>query len=319
MRKVLLTSVVVFLLSCVTLLGCSINDPVQDDLLKYVNVEMPKILELDSSVITKYESVSGNNYVSDDIVYDKIVNEILPVSRELIKQAEGIIPATQEVREVHELYLSSLSSTDTALTTIVAALANYDYNGMTLANEKLSQSRRLMRDYQAALKVLADKVGVELANPAIDNPQEVNSSEVKLESNGERSVDTGTDLNKLSANGIEVNVTEIESEYTIEEADSVKYFDEISLVDFENMQINTPEFPLGAYPYCYSLFDITSTKRALYISVGSDGTFSSNIYLPKEKTVLKIEVFENTWDEKYTDEYSRFVFKQIIEFAATIG
>ena len=55
----------------------SCKNEVQEDLLNYVNVEIPQISQLEIDAMADYASVSGDNYQSDQIMYDKLVNDII--------------------------------------------------------------------------------------------------------------------------------------------------------------------------------------------------------------------------------------------------
>jgi Tfp pilus assembly protein PilP len=58
-RKVFFLGAVILLL----LSGC--GDPVQDDLLKYVNEDLKELAVLEEDAIAEYDSVTGDNYVDD--------------------------------------------------------------------------------------------------------------------------------------------------------------------------------------------------------------------------------------------------------------
>lgn len=149
----------VFLIT-ITLYGCG-NDVVQEDLLNYINEELPKIVDLESTVIEGYDNVSGNNYTNDEVMYLSIRDEILPASLRLIEAAEDITPETKEVKDIHEIYISAINTQNSAFTTILSALETQDYEKISIANEKLDDSRKKMRDYTSSITELAKEHNVE--------------------------------------------------------------------------------------------------------------------------------------------------------------
>lgn len=81
--------------------GC-FSDPVQDDLINYINSELAPLADLEAEAIEKYESVVGINYTSDIIVYNTLIREVVPTYRKFVDRLEKIRPRTKEVQEVHE-------------------------------------------------------------------------------------------------------------------------------------------------------------------------------------------------------------------------
>lgn len=135
------------------------GDKVQDDLLDYINNDLDEVADLETEVYDIYEEARNS---SDYILYQSLQNNIIPKSRKLIEKAEAVEIETDEVREVHELYLDAINKQDQAFTLMLSALENQDYAIVTQANEKLDEARKLMRDYQSALKKLAKEHDVEL-------------------------------------------------------------------------------------------------------------------------------------------------------------
>ena len=138
------------------------GDAVQDDLLDYINNDCDEIIELDAEVRDLYEK--ARNSVNDYVMLSVLKNEVIPESQKLIDEAEDIEIETKEVKAVHELYINSLNKQHQAFTLMLAALEDQDYVVVTQANEKLDESRKLMRDYETALKDLAKEHEVEFIN-----------------------------------------------------------------------------------------------------------------------------------------------------------
>ena len=143
------------------LTACS--DPIQDDLINYINVELPKISDLEDGVVEGYGSVSGNNFVDDYTTYTEISDNVLPLSLQLIEEAENISLETKEVREVHEKLIDSYTTNQSAMELLVAAIDTEDYDLITQANEKFDAARKLQREFNAELEDLCEEHDVELS------------------------------------------------------------------------------------------------------------------------------------------------------------
>lgn len=145
--------------------GCSSkNTDIQDDLINYINVEVPKIVSIENKVNDGYSSVSGTNYKDDKTMYDKMTNEVILDSLKLIDGAEAITPKTEEVRSAHETYISAVNAQHSAFSMLIAAVEEQDSNKVTSVNEKLNEARKSMRDYIASINELEEKYNVTVSD-----------------------------------------------------------------------------------------------------------------------------------------------------------
>lgn len=149
---VFLTFVMIMIVACV-------NDPVQNDLIDYINNDLPSLADLESEATALYDAAREDTN-SDYEMYNMIRNEVLPVAREWKDATEDIEVETEEVRELHEIYIKMVNENYNAMTIILSALENQDYALVSQANEKLDYVRKLGRDFKSELKKLMDKHGV---------------------------------------------------------------------------------------------------------------------------------------------------------------
>lgn len=134
----------------------AMNNPVQDDLLDYINNDMQTVAELESKTVDLYDEAREDT-ASDYEMYLMLRDEVLPVAREWSEATEDIEVETEEVREVHELYIKMVNENCSGMTLMLSALENQDYAQITQANEKLDSARKLGRDYQAELSKLMEE------------------------------------------------------------------------------------------------------------------------------------------------------------------
>lgn len=139
-----------------TTLETTAEDPVKTDYKNYIELELPKILELEAVVSESYDSVSGDNYTDDETMYITIKDVTLPASKKLIAAAEGILPRTKTIRDIHEKYIAAVNKQDYAFTLILSALEEQDYATITKANELLTEARKYAREYVADMTELSD-------------------------------------------------------------------------------------------------------------------------------------------------------------------
>lgn len=148
-------------LFAILLTGCS-NDPVQDDLLNYINKEIDVVADLENKAVSKYESVTGVNYTNDQTLYDALLGEILPTYQDFLKKLEAISLETDEVKKIHEKYIEAANLQYDAFVKILSALQKQDITIIEEANGMLADARKMLRDYQEDIKKLAKEHDVEL-------------------------------------------------------------------------------------------------------------------------------------------------------------
>lgn len=149
----------IVLLMFILLSGCS-NDPVQKDLLNYVNEELKAAAKFEAAAVSAYESVSGANYKDDQTMYDALVNEVIPNYSNLLNELESVKIETDEVKDVHAIYLEGANIQFKAFEKIKQALEGQDSGMIQEANDMLAQASALISDYQKKLNGLADEHNV---------------------------------------------------------------------------------------------------------------------------------------------------------------
>jgi hypothetical protein len=137
-------------LPLLVLLQCS-PDPVQQDLLNYINVEMPKVATLESEAVTAYGSISGENYQNDSIMYYTIAETVVPKYEEFYAILKDIKPATAEVTSLHKEYVQAAADQLEAFKLIMDAIEKQDAQIITTANEDLAEGRALLKMWRADL------------------------------------------------------------------------------------------------------------------------------------------------------------------------
>ncbi|WP_256241324.1 hypothetical protein [Bacillus sp. V3B] len=147
--------------------GC-FSDPVQDDLLVYLNEELADISHLENEALTAYESVTGPNYTSDQELYETLTFQVIPAYQEFADKLEDIKVETEELREIHEGYIDGVNLQYNAFVTVVTALDELDPGKIEEANAMLNEARTLMRDFNDNIEQLAEEHDVRLTEPVDD-------------------------------------------------------------------------------------------------------------------------------------------------------
>jgi len=153
MKKVIATISTVLIFATV-LAGCGKSDPVQDDLLNYINNQVPTVVDLEKKVATEYASTTGTNYTDDATLAAKLKDVIIPASDELITKTKAIIPATDEVSKIHSKYIAAITGQHEAFNLLLQAVQTNDAALVTTVNEKLATAGTVSKEYVADLQAL---------------------------------------------------------------------------------------------------------------------------------------------------------------------
>nr|WP_263323673.1 hypothetical protein [Neobacillus sp. Marseille-Q6967] len=150
-----------FVLVSLVLAGC-LADPVQDDLVNYINEETKTSQDLELKAVTAYESVSGANYQDDQTMYDALINDIIPTYEEFINELEAVNIETDELQEVHDVYLKGANLQHQGFLKIVEAIDAQDAGMIDEANALLNEGKENINNYLDQIEQLAEDHNVEI-------------------------------------------------------------------------------------------------------------------------------------------------------------
>lgn len=136
------------------------SNPVQEDLINYINVEIPKVADLETEAIDAYESVSGENYESDSTMYYTMTETVVPKYEEFYSILQNIKPSTKEVAVLHKEYVRAAASQLEGFRLILNAIEKQDPEIIVHANENLDEGRALLRIWQTDLDSACTKHNV---------------------------------------------------------------------------------------------------------------------------------------------------------------
>lgn len=156
MRNIVIMAIVIILI----LTGCTTN-PIQEDIIKYVNETLPTVVDIEAAVIAGYESATGENYVDDATTLSIIQDEVTPKANTWIAMVELIKPDTAELRAVHEIYIESVNVMSQAMGLITSGIVQGDVALVYEANEKMALQRKLTRQFLSELEQLAKENNVD--------------------------------------------------------------------------------------------------------------------------------------------------------------
>jgi len=147
----------------VTLLaGCG-SDPIQDDLISYINEGVLSVADEEKRILAEYASLNAEN--ADDETFSNRLNEsIIPAYQNYVEKVTDIKPKTKEVRALHEILIEIVNTQMSAFVTMVDALEKQNFSLVEQANGQLDQVSKLTKDYHEKLADLAKDYKVNYKN-----------------------------------------------------------------------------------------------------------------------------------------------------------
>ena len=151
----------VMVFGCLLVLaGC--GGPVQDDILNYINEDLKSAQNLEVKAVSAYEGVAGANYTDDQTMHNALVNEVIPTYTKLLNELESVSIETDELKEIHAIYLSGAQKQFSAFEKIIEAIEKQDTGIIDEANKLLEEGRLQIEDYNDKLDALAEENNVEI-------------------------------------------------------------------------------------------------------------------------------------------------------------
>lgn len=133
----------VFFFIAMGLAACS-TDPVQKDLLNYVNNEMPKLAPLESEAVGAYDGVAGENYQNDSIMYFTIKQNVIPKYEEFATRLAAVYPATPEVKAMNDEYVKAANDQLEGFKLVCLAIEKQDPEVIKQANKDIDEAKNLL-------------------------------------------------------------------------------------------------------------------------------------------------------------------------------
>ena len=121
-------------------------DPVQEDLLDYLNNHLPKVAALEGEMNDSYNSVMGDNFKSAALTVETLRTKTIPAGRKLLDLLDKISPKTQEVQNVHAKLVEIEHTAFDAYALALVAGEKQDPELIIKSNEKLTEIRKLSKN-----------------------------------------------------------------------------------------------------------------------------------------------------------------------------
>lgn len=138
------------LMSCFSMGGCAtdkvgsariITGPAAKDLVKYANQGLMMIAELERRSLERYAAVTGENYTTDQRVYNELKDFVIPTYKRFLNELKNIRPENEEVINLHRIYIGGADLIYEGFKIKMMGIENKNESIIISGNEKIEKGR----------------------------------------------------------------------------------------------------------------------------------------------------------------------------------
>ncbi|MGM0653071.1 MAG: hypothetical protein ACQES4_09885 [Bacillota bacterium] len=134
----------------------------QEEVEKFIDYyqSIEPLEEKETAIIEGYSSVTGENFTNDEVLYNELVEEILPNAENLLDTLKDIQPADQKLQQLHEQFIEGWEAQVEGFKIMVEALDENDEQKMDRANRTLEGGSQKLEQFNRSLQQEAQERGV---------------------------------------------------------------------------------------------------------------------------------------------------------------
>ena len=121
------------------------------------NHEIEELLDHDKEIQEAYNSVTGDNFISEQVLHDELEKNIIPESEDLLDQLGDIDQDTEEIQEVHQKIKEAQSTLLQGYNLWVEAIQEEDQDMVDEAVELVEKGKELRQTFYKELDILLQK------------------------------------------------------------------------------------------------------------------------------------------------------------------
>ncbi len=147
-----------------SLAGCKsdsskeVKDPVQEDLIKYVETDLPTIKGNEALAVERYNEVSaGIADMKRKDIASAFNDEIIPTYTAFVKDLEALSPATEEVKALQSTYLDGAKDQLEGMVELNDAITSNDSEAAKAANDLITQGKTKIEQHRTDIVTLANE------------------------------------------------------------------------------------------------------------------------------------------------------------------
>jgi hypothetical protein len=152
--------VVLFFSGCTSGSGRIIHGSAAVELVNYVNQGLLRIAELERKSLESYASVIGENYTTDQRVYEEMKHTVIPLYKRFLDGLRDIDLENQEIKRVHAIYIRGAEMIYEGFKTKMLGIEKEDEDIIIQGNQKIVKGREDVDQWRLELLELYKEQGV---------------------------------------------------------------------------------------------------------------------------------------------------------------
>jgi len=154
----------IFLAVFFLFVGCASNKGLTSkttvNLVNYVNQGVLMIAELEQKSLERYASVTGENYTTEQRVYDELSTFVIPNYKRFVDGLKAITIEDKEIRELHAIYVNAAELMYSGFNTKMIGIEKNNEELVTEGNKDIEKAAEEGNRWRLALVELYKKYGV---------------------------------------------------------------------------------------------------------------------------------------------------------------
>ena len=162
MKKLLIVGIII--IYSVMLTGCGAEDQAKLDVYQYLNQDVKPISQKHNDAIAKYNAYMDSEDRDSTELLDSIEHDILPAMEQVKTEITALHYKSSDVNAYVEEYKNAVDMEIAALQAIAGAVEQKSEEGLSKANDQISQAMQAMDTYQTHIRTMAAGYGITLVN-----------------------------------------------------------------------------------------------------------------------------------------------------------
>jgi hypothetical protein len=154
---------VMALIGMVMLVGIVVNNGIV--LVDYINQDVMGVAVVEQAALARYAAVSGDNYISDQRLYDTLKREVVPTFTEYVNVLHRIEPETDAVKQLHATFINGAEYRLRGFQTIMGGIRSQDAQVIRAANNLLEKGALELEKWRIELQQLYATYGIRQKTP----------------------------------------------------------------------------------------------------------------------------------------------------------
>lgn len=123
------------------------------------------VVAVEQAALARYADVSGENYVSDQELYDMLKHEVVPTFTEFVNVLHQIKPETDAVKQLHARFINGVTYRLRGFQTIMGGIRSQDAQVIRAANSLLDEGALEIEKWRLELQQLYETYGIRQKTP----------------------------------------------------------------------------------------------------------------------------------------------------------